>query len=83
VSNSIAPSYIPFNTAFGGVARPTGGTKRSPVGRVFIGLTEGRKVWVKKLNLKGSRREIKKKAAAKSLEFFYTTLIEKAGFKTR
>jgi nicotinamide-nucleotide amidase len=87
MSNSITPSYIPFNTTFGlsttGVAGPTGGTKRSPVGRVFVGMVEGRKVWVKKLDLKGKRREIKKKAAEKSLEFFYKTLIEKGGFKTR
>ena len=68
-----------FNTTFGlsttGVAGPTGGTIRSPVGRVFIGLAEGRKVWVKKLDLKGNRREIKKKAAEKGLEFFYGILI--------
>jgi len=57
------------------MAGPTGGTKRSPVGRVFIGLAEGRKVWVKKLDLKGTRREIKRKATAKSLEFFYGILI--------
>jgi nicotinamide-nucleotide amidase len=64
-----------FNTTFGlsttGVAGPTGGTKRSPVGRVFIGLAAGRKVWVKKLNLKGSRREIKEEATEKGLQFFY------------
>ncbi len=76
-----------FDTTFGvsttGVAGPTGGTKRSPVGRVFIGLAVGRKVWVKKLDLKGTRREIKKKATEKSLEFFYKTLIEKAGVTTR
>ena len=75
-----------FNTTFGlsttGVAGPTGGTKRSPVGRVFIGLAEGRKVWVKKLDLNGNRREIKKKATEKGLEFFYERLIEKAGLKT-
>lgn len=68
-----------FNTTFGlsttGVAGPTGGTKRSPVGRVFLGLATGRKVWVKKLDLKGNRREIKKKATEKSLEFFYEILI--------
>lgn len=67
-----------FNTTFGlsttGVAGPTGGTKRSPVGRVFIGLAAGRKVWVEKLDLKGSRKEIKKKATEKSLEFFYETV---------
>jgi nicotinamide-nucleotide amidase len=70
-----------FNTTFGlsttGVAGPTGGTKRSPIGRVFIGLTQGRKVWVKKLDLKGSRRAIKKAATEKALEFFYEILVEK------
>jgi PncC family amidohydrolase len=72
-----------FHTTFGlsitGVAGPTGGTKRSPVGRVFIGLAAGRKVWVKKLDLKGTRREIKKQAAEMGLEFFCEILNEKAG----
>ncbi len=76
-----------FNTTFGlsttGVAGPTGGTKRSPVGRVFIGFATGRKVWVKKLDLNGNRREIKKKATEKALQFFYETLIEEAGLKAR
>ena len=75
-----------FGTTFGlsttGVAGPTGGTKRSPVGRVFIGLTAGRKVWVKKLDLKGNRREIKKRAAEKSFEFLYGMLSERCGLKT-
>lgn len=75
-----------FGTTFGisttGVAGPTGGTKRSPVGRVFIGVASGKRTWVKKLDLKGNRREIKKKATEKSLEFFYETLSEKAGLKT-
>jgi nicotinamide-nucleotide amidase len=75
-----------FNTTFGlsatGVAGPTGGTKRSPIGRVFIGVADGRRTWVRKLDLKGSRREIKKKAAERSLEFLYKILIEKAGLKT-
>ncbi len=64
-----------FNTTFGlsttGVAGPTGGTKRSPIGRVFIGFAAGRKVLVRKLDLKGSRREIKEKATEKALQFFY------------
>jgi nicotinamide-nucleotide amidase len=75
-----------FNTPFGlsttGVAGPTGGTKRSPVGRVFIGLASGRKVGVKKLDLKGTRREIKRQATEKSLEFLYEILIKKPGFKS-
>ncbi len=68
-----------FGTTFGlsttGVAGPTGGTKRSPVGRVFIGLANGRKTWVWKQDLKGNRREIKKKASEKALQYFYEILI--------
>jgi len=73
-----------FGTTFGlsttGVAGPTGGTKRSPVGRVFIGLAAGKKVWVKKLDLKGTRREIKEKTTEKALEFLYEVCAEKANF---
>jgi nicotinamide-nucleotide amidase len=75
-----------FNTTFGlsatGVAGPTGGTKRSPIGRVFIGFANGRRTWVRRENLKGSRREIKRKAAERSLEFLYEILVEKDGLKT-
>ena len=75
-----------FSTTFGlsttGVAGPTGGTKRSPIGRVFIGFADGRRTWVKREDLKGNRREIKKQAAERSLEFLYEILVEKAGLKT-
>jgi nicotinamide-nucleotide amidase len=75
-----------FGTAFGlsttGVAGPTGGTKRAPIGRVFIGFADGRRTWLRKLDLKGNRREIKEKAAERSLEFLYEILTEKAGLKT-
>jgi nicotinamide mononucleotide (NMN) deamidase PncC len=57
------------------VAGPTGGTRRSPIGRVFIGLTNGRRTWVRKLDLKGNRREIKEKAAEEALQYFYERLI--------
>ena len=70
-----------FNTTFGlsttGVAGPTGGTKRAPIGRVFIGLTNGRRTWVRKEDLKGSRREIKEKATEKALQYFYEMLIHR------
>ena len=76
-----------FNTTFGlsttGVAGPTGGTRRSPVGRVFIGIASGKRTWVRKLDLKGSRREIREKAAEESLEFLYQILIEKAELRTK
>ena len=68
-----------FNTTFGlsttGVAGPTGGTRRSPVGRVFIGFTDGKRTWVKREDLKRGRREIKRKATEKGLQFFYEKLI--------
>jgi len=68
-----------FKTTFGlsttGVAGPTGGTKRSPIGRVFIGIASGRGTWVKKLDLKGNRREIKKKAAEKMLQLLNDLLV--------
>jgi nicotinamide-nucleotide amidase len=67
-----------FNTTFGlsttGVAGPTGGTKRSPVGRVFIGIAKGNRTWVKKEDFRGGRRHIKKQAAKSSLEFLHKML---------
>jgi nicotinamide-nucleotide amidase len=68
-----------FGTTFGlsttGVAGPTGGTKRAPIGRVFIGFADGRKTRVKKFDLKGNRIQIKRKATEKSLQLFYETLV--------
>jgi PncC family amidohydrolase len=68
-----------FGTTFGlsttGVAGPTGGTKRAPVGRVFIGFYDGRKTWVRREDLRGSRKEIKRNASEKALQFFYERLI--------
>jgi len=67
-----------FHTTYGlsttGLAGPTGGTKRTPVGTVFIGISDGHETSVKKENLRGDRREIKKKAAEKSLRFLYEQL---------
>ena len=68
-----------FGTTFGlsttGVAGPTGGTKRSPVGRVFIGFADGRRTLVRKLDLRGSRIQIKRKATERTLQFFYEACV--------
>jgi len=70
-----------FGTTFGlsttGVAGPTGGTKRAPVGRVFIGLANGKRTWVLKEDFKGSRIQIKRKATEKALQYFYEILIHR------
>ena len=60
-----------FHTTFGlsttGVTGPTGGTKETPVGRVFIAISDGRRTLVRKETFKGSRRTIKKEAVQRSL----------------
>jgi PncC family amidohydrolase len=73
-----------FNTNFGlsttGIAGPTGGTREKPVGLVFIGLAKEKKTRVMKLNLKGSRREIKlesSRLALRYLKHFIKTEIQR------
>ena len=69
-----------FGTTFGlsttGVAGPTGGTKKTPVGRVFIAISDGKRTLVEKETFIGSRRTIKKAAAERSLRFLYDFLQE-------
>jgi PncC family amidohydrolase len=69
-----------FHTTYGlsttGVAGPTGGTEKTPVGTVFIAIASGKKTSVKRINLKGSRRKIKEEAAAMSLRLLYDRLMD-------
>ena len=44
-----------------GIAGPTGGTKEKPVGLVYIALSDKDSTVYKKLNLDGSRDEVRKK----------------------
>jgi PncC family amidohydrolase len=64
-----------FHTTFGvsitGVAGPGGGSRKKPVGLVFIAVSNGKKGLVKKERLRGSRREIKKESARLSLDYLY------------
>jgi nicotinamide-nucleotide amidase len=71
-----------FHTTFGlsttGVAGPTGGTKKTPVGRVFIAVSDGKKTRVSKETFKGTRRTIKKEASERSLGLLYDFLLERS-----
>jgi nicotinamide-nucleotide amidase len=58
-----------------GIAGPAGGTKKTPLGTVFISFSDGKRTWVKKVNLKGTRREIKKEASEETLQFLQDCLI--------
>jgi len=64
-----------FHTTFGvsttGIAGPGGGSGKKPVGLVFIAVSDGKKTIVKKEKLKGTRREIKKESARRSLKYLY------------
>lgn len=67
-----------FRSTYGlsttGVAGPTGGTKKTPVGMVFVGVACEKRTFVEKLELRGSRRKIKEEAAEKSLRFLHDVL---------
>lgn len=51
-----------------GIAGPTGGTKKKPVGLVYIALSLGKKNIVKEFRFKGSREEIKFRTSQAALD---------------
>ncbi len=61
-----------FGIGITGIAGPTGGTLKKPVGTVFIAIDSGNKKICHKFIFKGSRSNIRKKAALKTLELLLT-----------
>ncbi|MFC1703704.1 CinA family protein [Candidatus Omnitrophota bacterium] len=63
-----------FGISTTGIAGPTGATKTKPVGLAFIALAIPSKTTVRKFVFKGTRCEIKKKAAEAALRLLYNYL---------
>lgn len=59
-----------------GLAGPGGGTRKKPVGLVYVACCIREKVRIKKLKLSGSREEIRTKATEEALTLLYETLTE-------
>ena len=59
---------VDIGIAITGIAGPTGGTKRKPIGLVYVALVTDRKGLVKKFRFKGSRQEIKFQASQAALD---------------
>jgi len=60
-----------------GIAGPDGGTKEKPVGTVYIAMSTGKGITVKKFLFKGARIKIKTQAAENALQMIKNYLMEK------
>ena len=67
-----------FKTDFGvsitGIAGPSGGTKEKPVGLTYIAISKKGKLLSREYRFRGTRRQIKTKAAASALKFLLKIL---------
>jgi PncC family amidohydrolase len=54
--------------AVSGVAGPGGGTKKKPVGLVYVGIGSGEKVQAFKYYFKGNRQEIRRQTVREALQ---------------
>lgn len=64
-----------FGIGITGIAGPTGGTRKKPIGTVFIALANKNKTICKKFIFKGNRAQIRKESALKALESLKTLII--------
>ncbi len=60
--------------AVSGIAGPAGGTRKKPVGLVYVAVVVGEKAVVQKYQFKGTRRRVKEQAARAALALCLRTL---------
>jgi PncC family amidohydrolase len=63
-----------FGIGITGIAGPTGGSMKKPVGTVFIAVSGGKKTVCKKFCFKGGRLSVRKHSALKALEMLKEAL---------
>ena len=68
-----------FGLAITGIAGPTGGTKRKPIGLVYIAIDSAKKSFCTKNLFKGNRFKIKSQAASRSLSLLLKTIHPRGG----
>jgi nicotinamide-nucleotide amidase len=61
--------------AITGIAGPSGGTEKTPVGTVFIGLAEGDRIWSRHFVFRGGRSNVKALATTVALDWLRRYLL--------
>lgn len=71
-ASRVAQADVGLSTT--GIAGPTGGTKEKPVGLIYVACCIKGKIFVKKLQLNGTREENRNEAVRKTLELLNENL---------